>query len=79
MNEIKCPLCKTRILVINDLNEMVTVINEHVNYHAKDKEQKNLSRTQIKLFKDELEEELTQEVLKEIANNSNRTKKSAHR
>ncbi len=79
MNEIKCPLCKTRILVINDLNEMVTAINEHVNYHAKEKEQKNLSRAHIKLFKDELEEQLTQEVLKEIANNSDQAKKSRRR
>ena len=77
MNEITCPLCKTRILIINDLKEMVKAIDEHVNYHAKEKEQKNLPRKQIQLFKEELEEELTQEVLKEIANNSHRTKKSS--
>ena len=70
MMEITCPLCKDRILVVPDLKAMTKAINKHVDFHLKEKREQNFSRAQIQHAKEEIEEALAQEVIKEICQNA---------
>jgi len=69
MMEITCPICKVRILVVPDLKEMTKAIDEHVNGHLKNTGKENVSKSQVQCTRDELEELLTEEVLKGICRN----------
>jgi hypothetical protein len=70
MKEIICPLCQARILVLPNMQAMIKAIDKHVNCHTKEMEEKKLPEPEIEHAIEELEEALAQEVLKNVANNS---------
>jgi hypothetical protein len=70
MSEIICPFCRVRIPIYRDLRAMAKTIEEHVECHVKKNEELQLPSRQIKCLKEELEEALAEEVLKEVAKNT---------
>jgi len=70
MLEIGCPKCKERILLVPDLRAMTKAIDNHVNFHVSQIKKRNISKHQILLASEELEEALAKEVLKELCRDS---------
>ena len=66
MLEIVCPKCKERILLVPDLKAMTNAIDCHVNFHIRQIKKSNVSKHQILLAGEELEDALAREVLKEL-------------
>ena len=69
MKKITCPLCKYRILLLPDLKEMTKAIDEHVNSHLNKTRKENALKSHVQYTRDELEEALTEEVIKGICCN----------
>jgi len=64
--EIVCPKCKERILLVPDLRAMTKAIDNHVNFHVRQIKKRNISKHQVLLEAEELEDALAKEVLKEL-------------
>ena len=67
MLEIICPKCKKSILLLPDSKAMTKAIDGHVNLHIMQIKKSNISKHQILLAGEKLEDALAKEVLKELS------------